>query len=468
MYLSINNISESVKNPSGLFATLAGIYAICDKAGEPILATHDRSVEFLVNYNKQEYTLSCLFGADCDSQRLRDVSMLTRLSESPFLSPYIYLENELTVFDNNDTPHQIDVVLSRRPEGKTLREVIEQLHTQSGNYVPLLMQGLSSLAGWMCEHNFAHGHITLNNIIISPSLQPVLINYGSKLGSPLRADIAALAKFTAILYTAACAPESFERFTTNHAINSENIAAYVGLFSDVCDKQPFLREVMNAVNGGADVPAICKALADLAATQPQFCDRVSQNIDRIHGATPAVKNAAQVQEKLARYKFVGEMQDMMIRVFDGERWHFLNKNGEKVISGDFLNADDFSEGRAVVEVASGFGLIDSHGNFVVEPLYDDIEWDADDNVAIVTKDGMSGLISRTGEQITGLIYDIILKPSEELLAAKKNGLFGYIRKSGSTAIGFMFDDAFGFENGIARVKLKGRDILIDRDGNQIA
>jgi hypothetical protein len=66
-----------------------------------------------------------------------------------------------------------------------------------------------------------------------------------------------------------------------------------------------------------------------------------------------------------------------------------------------------------------------------------------------------------------LEYDQILDCSEGLLAARKGERFGYLHRDGTVAIDFIYDDAFGFRDGIARVKRKGRDVLIDPKGCEV-
>ncbi len=168
-----------------------------------------------------------------------------------------------------------------------------------------------------------------------------------------------------------------------------------------------------------------------------------------------------------KYSFIGPMQDMVMRVFDGTEWFYIDRHGEMAFPGSFVSATDFSEGRAVVETKKGYGLIGLNGRFVIEPKYDDIDWDSINNVAIVTEDGQSGLYSREGQQLTGLIYDQILAGSEGLFPARRNGKYSFIRRDGMTVIRPQFDDAYSFSDGFALVRVGNHEFLIDHDGNPI-
>ena len=115
-----------------------------------------------------------------------------------------------------------------------------------------------------------------------------------------------------------------------------------------------------------------------------------------------------------------------------------------------------------------YGLIDTSGRYIIPPYYDDIDFDQTSNVLIVTNEGLSGLFSREGESITGLIYDQIINTSDDLFMVKLRKRYGYIRRDGSVVVEPVYEDAIGFSNGIGRVVLRGRAYLIDTDGNSVA
>lgn len=65
----------------------------------------------------------------------------------------------------------------------------------------------------------------------------------------------------------------------------------------------------------------------------------------------------------------------LIRTRRGTRYGFLDAGGQVCIDFDWLWADDFREGRAVVETADGVGVIDKRGGLVIAPVWDDIRYD---------------------------------------------------------------------------------------------
>ncbi len=83
----------------------------------------------------------------------------------------------------------------------------------------------------------------------------------------------------------------------------------------------------------------------------------------------------------------------------GESLHgFLDKNGVVVIKPRFQDAENFSEGLAVVEFRGKYGFIDLSGNFVIKPQFDSAG-SFYYGLAGVWIDGKLGYIDKTGNYI---------------------------------------------------------------------
>ena len=215
------------------------------------------------------------------------------------------------------------------------------------------------------------------------------------------------------------------------------------------------------------VAYLLELASKLASEEPTRITSLSDMADDITNESDPNPQKPKTDFTAGKYTYVGEPNCNLMRAFDGEKWCYIDKTGKTAISGNFIDASDFEEDRAVVETPEGFGLIDTNGKFILPPSFDDLDWDSYNNIAIATKDGKSGIFSRSGEQLSPLCYDQILNCSEGLIPARKNGMYGYLGKDGSVAIDFKFDDVFSFRDGVARVKHSGHEILIDADGNEI-
>lgn len=76
------------------------------------------------------------------------------------------------------------------------------------------------------------------------------------------------------------------------------------------------------------------------------------------------------------------VQDGMMRVYCQERFFFVDVHSGETLAGRYMWADDFCEGRAVVETESGMGVINRDGEFLIPDLYHDIEYDSIEGVFI--------------------------------------------------------------------------------------
>lgn len=139
---------------------------------------------------------------------------------------------------------------------------------------------------------------------------------------------------------------------------------------------------------------------------------------------------------------------------------FIDKNGKTVIPHQFTDAQNFSNGLAIVSTDKGIGVINTQGDFIVYPNndYKKIE-PFDKNVAVFQQGEYYGLIDNTGKTIipTQREYTLISKFSKDNIAiVKKDDLYGFIDITGKEIIAPMYETTWGsFEDGRARVSKKG-------------
>lgn len=468
MNIALSNLIESILNPNGRFRTLSGIYAVRKDDGEPSMTLSELTVRFDTVWNGCEYTLKYFLYPDAErNSSLRELSVYTEHIECRHLTPYIYLENEMLVFDMLENAGYVDVVLQRKPAGSRLDMYLSEI-ASSGDREAIwsLLVELADVAEWLSVNDFSHNNICTRNLYASPGGGLVLSNYSRGARTRSHTDLVSLGVLAAALYIAACQPELY------HVMIHEKALKITGLRKLMTD----IAEVMNdsdaeelkdllahlKIDGGAAAKDLCRSIRKLASARPQSyaaLENIASQLRNRHEKADSPNRE--------KYTFIGKMHDMVMRAFDGSKWFYIDKRGGAAIPGYFVSACDFSEGRAVVETDEGYGMIDLNGRFVIEPHCDDVEWDSTNNVAIVTVNGQSGLYSREGESLTGLIYDQILAGCEGLFSVRKNGKYGFIRRDGVMVIRPHFDDAFGFRNGAARVRTLNREYLIDRDGQII-
>lgn len=90
-----------------------------------------------------------------------------------------------------------------------------------------------------------------------------------------------------------------------------------------------------------------------------------------------------------------EFHDGLARFRENKLFGYLANNGDVAISPQFILAEDFTDGQAIVETSTGFGIINTKGMFLLSPNYKAIDKapeatnlyvivDNDDNVGLYT------------------------------------------------------------------------------------
>ena len=466
MAIHLSNIIESILNPNGRFRTLDGIYGIRNGDGEPAMTLSELTADFDTVWNGGEYTLRCFLCPNGRNGELGDLSVFTRHIECAFLLPHLFLEGEMLVFDTADKPVWVDVVLQEKPGGQRLDHYLKEIAGKGDRKtIHAMMDELSGMAEWLTANDFSHRNICSRHIYVTPGKGLKLVNYihGSRKRS--HDDLLSLGALSAALYIASCQPELYSEIIHDKILKISGLRKLTAMIADIMSQENAdeLKELIALLSAGNETPGedLCHAIRRMASTRPRSYKALENIVAQLRS------NNAKDSVDHGKYNFIGPMQDMVMRVFDGTEWFYIDRYGNRAFPGSFVSATDFSEGRAVVETKKGYGLIDLNGKFVIEPRYDDIDWDSINNVAIVTADGQSGLYSREGQQHTGLIYDQILAGSEGLFPARRNGKYSFIRRDGLMMIRPQFDDAYSFSNGFARVRVGNHEFLIDHNGSPI-
>lgn len=79
---------------------------------------------------------------------------------------------------------------------------------------------------------------------------------------------------------------------------------------------------------------------------------------------------------------------------------FVDTENRPVIPAQFVWAGDFHEGRAEVQTATGMGLIDRSGDYVIPPEYEIVDYDHASSVVHVRSDGRWALFDYLGRRLT--------------------------------------------------------------------
>ncbi len=158
----------------------------------------------------------------------------------------------------------------------------------------------------------------------------------------------------------------------------------------------------------------------------------------------------------------------LARFQDFERHYgFLNERGEKVIAAQFDVADDFENGRAIVQVQNKYGVIDVLGKFIIEPKYDFI-FDLEDGFfQIKNEDGTTGVIDQNGQQILQPIFQDVFHIQKKFFNVEKDGLNGCYDLTGKQIYPTTASNGIYFTNGRTIVEENRKFGLVNDAGKTL-
>jgi hypothetical protein len=169
-----------------------------------------------------------------------------------------------------------------------------------------------------------------------------------------------------------------------------------------------------------------------------------------------------------------DKHDRLYRIRVNDKYGFIDRQGRVIVPPTLVDAEEFSEGLALVTKKDRVGFIDSHGRMVIEPVFYRAESFADGLALVLAaggekNNGVWAYVDRTGK-IVFRLFDYVYPSfdpqsfSEGLAAYCKNEKWGYIDKTGKTVIEPQFDRAFAFSEGLAKVRVGEFYGFIDPEG----
>jgi len=231
--------------------------------------------------------------------------------------------------------------------------------------------------------------------------------------------------------------------------------------------------------------------------EPQFTHKVDEFYEGLA--------CVQVDEKYGYIDTTGKMviepqfedaynfSDGLAKVRTYDKSGYVNTIGKMVIETQF-ETYCFSDGLSLVRVDGKWGFINTQGEMVIEPQYDFAE-DFKNGFALVGIDGeIKWFIDKAGNKVNdSTLQSIVKKEQYTYVEEKQYSLsslpnldfysqsrlsqwweqlfytpnYGYVDKTGKVVIDFQFEEADGFYDGLARVKVDGKYGFIDKTGKMV-
>ena len=177
--------------------------------------------------------------------------------------------------------------------------------------------------------------------------------------------------------------------------------------------------------------------------------------------------------KSKKRDYIKNLYPALCNTKNGEIYGYIDEKGNFIIEPKFDRAYDFtSKGVAIVTENGLDGLINLEGNYVIPPIYDSLSPFVEGK-SIFVQNGKMGAIDEEGNVVTKNLYSIIGNFSEGRAVvgeSKSNGYkYGYIDGEGREVIPLKYENADDFRDGVALVKIKENKYgLIDKHGRIIS
>jgi len=188
-----------------------------------------------------------------------------------------------------------------------------------------------------------------------------------------------------------------------------------------------------------------------------------------------------------QWDFVSDFEDGRARVQLADRYGIIDRDANYVVNPQFEHIYDFRERRAAVSRGDRIGFIDEEGAVVIPPQVDSVvhwfegprwacqrhAWDGggrsgfSEGLVIVGIDGRIGAMDRAGNFVIPPTYEEMSPFVEGYAVARVEGKYGYVNPSGSWVIPSQFESAAPFAEKRARAAMGGKWGYIDTRGDWI-
>lgn len=423
---TINDFAVSVAAADNSFFKLNGITFASAPDGMPRIQCTSHFAEIDARWHGTPCRIYCPIDP-VNTLETERVAAALKYIDSPVLAPYRLLRHEMKMRDPEGNDPQFDLAIELLPEGERLDRVLAGGIT--AERAARIAAAWIDTAEELDRIPFSHRAISTSKAIVDNDGRITL--FGLHHGRVARSadDNRAIAEIALELIAIATGRPA--------AVSAAELAM----------SHPDRQKMCN----------ILRSLIDLPQSLPAPHD------DRSH-ITRELLDGVDFSDR----EWVGLPSEDHIIFRENGLFGYADMFNRTVIEARFIHAENFAEGRAVVATESGFGLIDKQGRMILEPIFGDVTWSAQYNIAIVRADDGWAVYDSLGERLTRRPYEWLGNCSDRRIAARAGGRWGYLDTRGNEVIPFLYDDAFEYDNGRARVIRDGAMLTIDLSGSEIA
>ena len=148
----------------------------------------------------------------------------------------------------------------------------------------------------------------------------------------------------------------------------------------------------------------------------------------------------------ASYDWVGEFREGLAVVMLGDNYGVINKQGQVHIPVKYDFISDFHNGYSIFELNAAFGLFNRAGIVVINNEYADLEW-AFGDLLVYENDGKKGVMNIQGDFLSPLMFNEVNPVNEMLAIVTIDGLSGVINSSLMRVIPIAYEQVIQNEHG---------------------
>ena len=166
-----------------------------------------------------------------------------------------------------------------------------------------------------------------------------------------------------------------------------------------------------------------------------------------------------------KYDIISPLSSNLAKVIVDGKSGIINSEGHVLVTPQFNVIHKYYQGLAAFRMNEKWGFLDKKGRIVIYPIYDNVD-NFSEGLSAVNLEGKRGYINQKGKFVIYGSFRRIESFSNGF--ARVRDVYGdwlFIDKKGRNIFGFKFDDAKGFIQGLAAVKIGSKWAFIDVNGD---
>lgn len=414
-----------------------------------------------------EWTLVVPLDEDFGVPKQEVIARCKTTLQHPFLADAHYLRSALTIFDHNNTPHLRDAILQR--SAQPIEEFI-RLNCSNKHRTRLrrALEHLTLAATTLARSELRLGNLSRKTICFDHDCRSLFID--SPLTQHHTNDSEQLCQAAILLFVAACQPDAYRLLTPKSTTPCEHQRRLSAILcaAEYYAIKPLMRLVEHLQHRRASETLLCH-LEEIALEPFRPLPFLTQQLSATTPACvenydhPTADYQTSVVVDFERCEEVLPTGEDLVRYRLNGLWGYAHSNGNRLpIQRLLLYAGEFSAGRAVVKTPRGYGLMDTSGRMVINDVWEDLDWHPTEGIATAS-DGVGKwyIYNSEGGQLASVVCDWMGSVSEGFVVARKGNKFGYYATDGRKLTDFIYNEAYGFTNGLALVAYGSNRYHID-------